>query len=87
MDFKINRDGVAEIDRLSQEMLKNIANAIVIEAKTVAPVDTGNLRDSIEIKDISNNEISVGSDIEYVLPVEFKQPFLRPALDTVINRI
>lgn len=63
------------------------AGAAVVErdAKILVHVKTGNLRRSIkEIKKIKSSgrvESQVGTDVVYGPPVEFRYPYLRPALD------
>jgi len=66
-----------------------------------APVDTGNLRSSLDFStgskdnvfDESPESIEVGTAVHYAVHVEFgtrkmnSQPFLRPALDSSISRI
>lgn len=55
------------------------------DAKELAPVDTGFLRNSIDY-DMGDREVAVGASAEYAPYVEFgterqkAQPFLRPAV-------
>ena len=59
------------------------------DARTLAPVDTGNLRGSIQVRPASPalTEASVGPEAEYGVYVEYgtsrmsAQPFMRPAAD------
>ena len=83
-------------DQFKRLLEKTIANGmkaagdqIVAEAKSLVPVDTGKLRDSIEIKELNKDEVSVGSDLEYALFVEIgtesipARPYLQPAMEHV----
>lgn len=60
-----------------------VAGAAIIEAdaKRRAPVRTGNLRNSIQTNVIDDGHVTVGTVVEYALPVEAKKPYLRPAVD------
>ncbi len=65
--------------------------AIEAQAKALAPVDTGRLRDSLATA-VGSNEVIVGTNVEYAPYVEYgtsrsvAQPFLRPAIDLVSGR-
>jgi len=64
------------------------ASALVVEgdAKNLAPVDTGNLRNSIT-HEVEGKEARVGTNVEYAPFVELgtvkmaAQPYLNPALE------
>lgn len=68
--------------------------AIIVNMSAVyrAPVDTGNLRDSITYE-VSEDDAKVGTNVDYAIHQEFgtrkmaAQPFLRPALDENRARI
>ena len=75
--------------------VKLASNFVKDEAKRRCPVDTGNLKDTIDIEmKIENGEIvgSIGTNVEYAAHVEYgdekgkeprkvgQMPFLRPAL-------
>jgi len=68
------------------EALKAAADLCVSEAKRLAPVRTGRLRDSIRILERGAGYVIVGSDVEYAPYVEFgtyrmaPRSFLRPAV-------
>lgn len=75
-------------DALQAALLEGVsAGAAVVErdAKIRVPVVTGNLRRSI--KELRKNKSSgkvesqVGTDVVYGPPVEYRKPYLRPALD------
>ena len=69
--------------------------AMVVQGSAVllSPVDTGNLRSSINFKVESEDEARVGTNVDYAPHVEFgtkkmsAQPYLRPALDNNRNQI
>lgn len=84
-------------DKASQEGLKKgiLTTALNIksQAKLLAPVREGQLRNSIDIEaDQSGLNIKVGSGLEYAPYQEFgtrnmaAQPFLRPAVEIVRGR-
>lgn len=95
MNIKVtlNPEGLSKLKELEQTLVKNLGESIVNEAKRLAPVKTGKLRDSIEIKENTDMTVSVGSNLDYILFQEFGTrfqsgtPFLRPALDSTINNI
>ena len=68
--------------------------AIIVEegAKKDCPVDTGNLRDSIDY-DVKDDKAIVGTNVEYAPHVEYgtikmkAKPFLRPAFDNNMTKI
>jgi HK97 gp10 family phage protein len=69
-------------------------SALIVEgaAKANCPVDTGNLRSSINHK-VDATTAQVGTNVEYSEYVEYgtskmaAQPYLRPALDSNIEAI
>ena len=88
-----SNEQIANMDRLINGLLDRVGAKLVDSAKAYAPVDTGDLRDSIEVKgkDYENKVVKVGSSCEYAIYQEFstsKQngtPYLRPALDDLTN--
>ena len=87
---------------VEQELLPSLAQQVAAEAKALAPVATGRLRNSIRILEIEREpggrkiRVTIGTDVEYALHVELgvpkrqrPQPFLRPALDRlrIIGRL
>lgn len=83
-------DDLKQAKRKTQRELR-VAVAKVVEqttktAKSLAPVDTGNLRDSIE-GTVRGSTGEVGTDLEYAQYVEFgtykdePEPFIAPAAD------
>lgn len=72
-----------KVDKAVGEIAKNVADT----AKTLAPVKTGALRDSIYSYEVSDGEYEVTAGAEYATFVEWgtvysaAQPFLRPAYE------
>ena len=70
-------------------------------ATQLAPVDTGNLKNSLtydlhhkeNVFDVQSDSIEVGTGVHYAIHQEYgtkrmgAQPFLRPALDSSVSRI
>lgn len=76
------------------KVLIRVGHRVTNKAKRLCPVDTGNLRSSINNELRSENGhlvVRVGTNVAYAPYVEFgtrrmrAQPFLRPALDSVLN--
>lgn len=69
------------------DALREAAESIVNDAQANAPVDTGFLRDSIEISGESETSVTVTSGAEYSVFVEYgtskmsAQPFFEPAIE------
>ena len=79
---------INNIDKSAESIIEEGCENIKAEAKKLAPVDTGNLRDSIDTRFANKkyeHEGYVYSDIDYALFVELgtryqaPQPFLYPA--------
>ncbi len=100
--FKIEVKGVKELQSKFKLLDKDIrdiiskgvsqgAAVVEREAKIIVPVRTGRLRNSItEMQTTVSStkvESQVGTDVEYGLVVEFRKPYLRPALDNNENEI
>jgi len=81
----------ASLPDAEEAKMKRIVLQIERDAKSIAPVDTGNLRASIESRVIRNNDGKitgvVGSNVKYAPFQEFgtskmgAQPYLRPAVE------
>lgn len=96
VEFKSNR---AAVESLMKKTIRSALNTIgdnaVGWAQDLVPVDTGNLKSSLDHQAESNNTEIVGAsnskapykDVEYAIFVEFgthkmhAQPFLRPAIE------
>lgn len=76
-----------------QQKLLQVGLKIEAEAKKRCPVDTGRLRASINTQKTGKMQVQVGSNVEYAPYVEYgtskmqAQPYLRPAVDQVLNNI
>lgn len=92
MDVKITIDNTDEIIRTTNEALYNaleiIGNKAADYAAGLAPVDTGNLRNSLTSEvDSADKSVIIGTPVEYAPFVEYgtsrqrAQPYLRPAVE------
>lgn len=92
-DFKAVSDLLKRLEKevpqqLNKTLIKN-GLRIEREAKKIVPVDTGRLKNSIKTQQIEENEVEVGTNVEYAVDVEFgspnrrPKPYLFPALDIV----
>lgn len=77
------REFLAAVNRAQIEGLELAATHVEGAAVLLCPVDTGNLRSSINhAVDEASKEATIGSPVEYAAKVEFSnQSYLRPALD------
>jgi len=95
-----NSDKVSEdLSKVSESVKGNITKALETsailvenEAKHLAPVDLGNLRNSID-HESDNESATIGTNVEYAPFQEFgtskmkSQPFLTPAFESNRSRI
>lgn len=92
MDVKITIDNTDEIIHTTNEALYNaleiIGNKAADYAAGLAPVDTGNLRNSLTSEvDSADKSVIIGTPVEYAPFVEYgtsrqrAQPYLRPAVE------
>ena len=88
-DVKMSWSGdqiLAKTNQLKKTALEAGANMVKADAKLRAPVDTGQLRASIQHQ-VQEDYADIGTNVEYAASVEFgtarqrPQPYLRPALD------
>jgi len=93
MSIEDNTDGVlSEVDRRIKAKLTQAVLMVERTAKQMCPVKTGTLRRSITHK-IETRSAVVGSNVEYAPHVEMgtskmsARPFLRPALETNMEKI
>lgn len=95
--FRLNRKALGEIENYVSNKLELAAELVVSEAKQRCPVDTGNLRNSIEWGRVRDGVI-VGSAVEYSVYQELgfihwrsgrfiQNAFLLPGLMAALNRI
>ena len=77
---------ITNVEKAKKTVLTMACIVVNMDAVPLAPVDTGNLRDSITYK-VDGDEGKVGTNVEYAIHQEYgtkkmsAQPFLRPALD------
>ena len=86
-----------KIKEAEERTLEGIGVFLDGEATTRCPVDTGNLRSSINYRtDTSEKSVTIGTPVEYGIWVEkgrhdtvnyHKQPFLEPAVTNNLERI
>ena len=91
MKFKLELDNTEQfyklLDEAKEDILKDVGNFVTSEAKLIVPVDTGNLRSSLDNKMKGNDTVQIGTDVEYSTDVEFgtsrqmAQPYLLPAYE------
>jgi len=93
IEFKINENGVKQINDLFKKLLVDVSKDIKEEAKDKCPVKSGKLKESIDVI-MGDNESTIGTiGSDYGLFIEVgtrnqqPQPFLRPALDNVFNNL
>lgn len=87
--FRLNED----IQNKSEELLVKTFQRSMLQiqnlAKIKAPVDTGNLRNSIQLDIVTDTQIIITSYANYSAFIEYgtvymqPQPFMRPAIDEV----
>ena len=94
-EIKFNDEALTELKDKSLLLLETLAENVRVEAQIVVPVDTGNLRDSIQVFEGDDKwEKLIGTTTTtYALFVELgtvkmdAQPYMRPALDEVIRSL
>lgn len=81
-------ESIEGIKKLIAEALERVARSVADEARSLAPIRTGHLRDSIQVvTDISDGQINIGigSELDYSAFVELgtahqaPHPYLTPA--------
>jgi HK97 gp10 family phage protein len=84
---------VRNLDGNTERAIKRIAFQVEGYAKTLAPVDTGALRNSINTERIDKDTYWVGDGVEYGIYQEFgtyrmaAHPFLIPAAERVSRQM
>ena len=79
-------DVIRSVNSAKKGALTMAAIVVNMDATMLAPVDTGNLRDSIT-HEVDEEEARVGTNVDYAPHLEYgtvnmaAQSFLRPALD------
>lgn len=95
-DIKL-KSNVAEIEKAMEQAkkraLEKVGMFVETEAKKLAPVDTGRLRNSITHEQEDENTEIIGSNVEYASFVCLgtskmgARPYLRPAIDNNRDKI
>lgn len=96
VEFEIKKNDFPKAEKLAhdaiEEALKLCGQQCADYAAALAPVDTSTLKNSIEpSKDVTNNEITVGTNVEYAIYQELGtskmsaansgKGYMRPALN------
>lgn len=97
LNFKMTVDNSEQFKRLldskKEEILREAGQFVSGEAKLRAPVDTGELRDSLKEQMNGDSQVDIGTVVEYSDYVELgtsrqqAQPYLRPAFEENIEVI
>lgn len=75
------------VDNIMEEVLDDTAKLILMESKRIVPVDTGDLKRSLDIQKQNKLAVNVGTNLHYAGYVEFgtykmrAQPYLFPAYE------
>lgn len=83
---------IASVNDKKKQALTAGATIVEAEAKVRAPVDTGQLRNSISYE-VGESEAKIGTIVDYAVYVEYgtsrqrPQPYLRPAIDENTDKI
>lgn len=87
MKFDIDRDGMRQLNKQAEMLVLRLANLGKAYAKQNAPVDTGRLRDSIDVekptRDGEKIVTKVVAQAPYALNAELRAPYLVPALGEI----
>lgn len=82
-------DLAEELKNIAYNVVRDVVDTSVDQMKTLAPVDTGELRDSIGTQLTGTYKVIIGASTEYAPYVEFgtettqPQPFVRPTVDSI----
>lgn len=80
------RKGAGKVEALAPKVVAKVAHDIEASAKVAAPVDTGNLKNSIST-DVDGLTAEIGPTASYAMYQEYgtsrmrPQPFMGPAVD------
>jgi HK97 gp10 family phage protein len=81
--FVMNPGAAAEIERIGERAVREALHDIAADMRTMAPVETGQLVNSIRVDETSGQVIAEADHAVYVeMGTEHMraQPFMRPAL-------
>lgn len=89
--FRLEIDNVDRfyrlLDKTKEEMLEDAGKFVEGKARILVPVDTGNLKGSLDNRMKNAYTVQIGTDVEYSTDVEFgtskqsAQPYLLPAYE------
>jgi HK97 gp10 family phage protein len=90
MTWRINPEQLSSRARqYVKDVVRKTGYDVEAEAKGVVPVDTGNLKNSIQTEVVSDFEVTIGPrNVDYDMYVEFgttrqsAQPYMTPAAET-----
>jgi len=83
----LNKDGMRKVSEATQTLLISLGEAVATDARSNAPVDTGNLKSNINMS-AAPDEVTITAEASYSAYVELgtskspAQPYLKPALYT-----
>lgn len=89
-EFKLDKDALRKLD--IREQLHEIGEDAKANAKRMAPVDTGALRNSIDYEVTEDSRLYLYSQVDYGAYVELgtrrspAQPHLRPGLEQAVKK-
>jgi HK97 gp10 family phage protein len=101
MPFELDAvEAIEGLNEIADEIIPEAVEAALMEAaeeamrfaRSIVPVDTGTLRDSIDILEQGDDYVVIGTDLEYAAYVEFgtsrmsAQPYIGPAADAMSSR-
>lgn len=83
--FQVDPVGVARLGRVAPEVVRQVTEAVADDARRFVPVDTGDLKSTIEPEHLGRTgRVWVGTDHwifpEYGTRYQKAQPYMRPAL-------
>lgn len=84
MRIAVRRNWKDDLKKPTTEMIRRVASEVLADARRFVPVDTGELRDSLDMEVIGTSA-RVGTNNDYAVYVEKgtskmkAQPYLRPA--------
>jgi HK97 gp10 family phage protein len=93
LDTKVLDKFAASLGQSTDQAMSGIAHQVEGEAKNLAPVDTGALKNSINTQKLSEKHYIVADGVEYGIYQELgtkkmsAHPFLIPAVELVKNYI
>lgn len=97
VEIRIENDHSNELKQRIQSRIPSalMAGGMAVEgyAKNLAPVDTGNLRNSISTKPSGDKEVQIGTGVEYAIYQELgtrkmaPHAFLRPGIANNVSAI